>query len=200
MTFAIRPYHPSDLYSLYHICLLTSDNGKDGSHLYGDPEVMGHYYAAPYAVIEPELAFVLTHKGTPCGYTLGARNSVTFRDRCNVEWFPPLRVRYPMPDDTDESADAGMIRLIHRGFGVNEPVHEIFPAHLHIDLLPVGQGQGMGRRMMDTLLDKMRALGVPGVHLGAAKANQRAVRFYANYGFEVLRESDAAYNFGMILK
>ena len=93
MAFAIRPYHPSDFYSLYRICLLTGDNGNDGTALYRDPEIIGHYYAAPYAVLEPELAFVLTLDEVPCGYVIGTANSATFRERCEVEWFPPLRLR-----------------------------------------------------------------------------------------------------------
>jgi hypothetical protein len=65
MAFAIRPYHPSDLPALYRICLLTGDSGADASQLYRDPELLGHFYAAPYAVLEPDLCFVLTHDGSP---------------------------------------------------------------------------------------------------------------------------------------
>ena len=54
MSIAVRPYHPSDLYSLYQICLKTADSGQDGSHLYRDPELIGAIFAAPYAVAEPE--------------------------------------------------------------------------------------------------------------------------------------------------
>lgn len=110
--FAIRPYHPSDLYSLYRICLLTGANGVDASSLFRDPELLGHYYAAPYAVLEPDLCFVLTHAGAPCGYVLGTRDSATFAARCEREWFPVLRTRYPLPPDDDQSEDAQLIRRI----------------------------------------------------------------------------------------
>lgn len=60
MDFKIRAYHPSDLSALYRICLLTADSGGDGAHLYDDPDLPGHLFAAPYAVHEPELCFVLT--------------------------------------------------------------------------------------------------------------------------------------------
>ena len=38
------------------------------------------------------------------------------------------------------------------------------------------------RRLMDTLFDALRAGGSPGVHLGVAEANQRAIGFYEHLG------------------
>lgn len=58
MLFAIIPYEPRFLPDLYRICLLTGD-----SALYCDPDLLGHYFAAPYAVLEPAPAFVLTDEG-----------------------------------------------------------------------------------------------------------------------------------------
>src|SRR5512145_1630464 len=97
MNFKIRQYHPSDLCSVYHICVQTADSGADASHLYPDPELIGHYYAGPYAVLEPDLCFILTNEGVPCGYVLGTRDSDVFAQRCEAEWFPILRERYPLP-------------------------------------------------------------------------------------------------------
>jgi ribosomal protein S18 acetylase RimI-like enzyme len=182
MRFEIRPYHPSDLYALYRICLLTGDSGVDASALYRDPELLGHLYAAPYAVLEPDLAFVLTADGTPVGYTLGARDSQAFAERCEREWFPPLRERYPLPMESDASPDAGRIRHIHRGHYHHSSLAE-YPAHLHIDILPVGQGGGYGRRLIETLLARMRDTGVSAVHLGVSPTNHRAIGFYEHVGF-----------------
>jgi hypothetical protein len=80
MPFAIRSYHPSDIYTLYRICLLTGDSGRDARQLCNDETLLGHCYAAPYAVLEPDLCFVLLENGTPCGYILGTRNSQTFHE------------------------------------------------------------------------------------------------------------------------
>ena len=107
MIFSIRPYHASDLCALYRICLLTGDGGSDAAPLYRDGELLGHYYVAPYAVFEPEVCFTLTQDGVPCGYMLGARDSATFSARCEQDWFPTLRERYPLPPAEDTSADAG---------------------------------------------------------------------------------------------
>lgn len=197
-TFAIRPYHPSDLPTLYDVCLLTGDNGNDGSALFRDPELLGHYFTAPYCVLEPDLAFVLTHNGAPVGYVLGARDSVAFGRRCEAEWFPVLRQRYALPEPADTSKDAWMQRAIHHGY---TPPHGLdnYPAHLHIDLLPVGQGQGWGRKLIETLLARLRELGAPGVHLGVGSSNLRAIAFYEKVGFQRLQTHDGWIAYGMLL-
>lgn len=196
--FAIRPYHPSDLPTLYDICLLTGDSGDDGTHLYTDPEILGAYYTAPYAVLEPDLAFVLTHNGTPCGYVLGTRDSALFGRRCEEEWFPVLRQRYPLPPDEDTSPTANMQRAIQRGY-IPHPDLIDYPAHLHIDLLPIGQGQGWGRKMIETLTNRMRELNVPAVHLGVGARNPRAIAFYEKVGFKVIKAYEGWIAYGMQL-
>jgi ribosomal protein S18 acetylase RimI-like enzyme len=198
MPFTIRPYHPSDLVALYRVCLLTGDNGKDARQLFRDEELLGHFYVAPYVVLEPDLCFVLLHDGAPCGYVLGTRDSVAFRTRTEQEWFPPLRERYALPPDSDRSHDADVIRYIHEGMHLSHDIPE-YPAHLHIDLLPVGQRQGWGRAMMQTFLDRLRALHVRGVHLGVGRRNTGAVAFYERVGFQPLVEAERSILFGMRL-
>ena len=51
----IRPFQSDDLDALYRISLATGLAGGDASHLYEDAKLMGHIYAAPYAVLEPQL-------------------------------------------------------------------------------------------------------------------------------------------------
>jgi ribosomal protein S18 acetylase RimI-like enzyme len=198
MRFSIRSYHPSDLYALYRICLRTADSGNDASQLCNDEELFGHLYAAPYAVLEPDLCFVLLDEGTPCGYILGTRNSQAFQERCEQEWFPPLRVRYPLPPTSDQSLDASLIRRIHSGIWYDPDLAD-YPAHLHIDLLPIGQGQGWGRMMMQTFLDRLRALQVPAVHLGVGRRNTRGVAFYERVGFHVVKSIEGGILYGMHL-
>jgi GNAT superfamily N-acetyltransferase len=198
MTFSIRPYHPSDLVALYRVCLLTGDSGADASGCYRDPELLGHVYVGPYAVLEPDLAFVLAQDGVPCGYVLGARSSQEFYERSERDWFPVLRQRYPLPAPQDESMDAAMVRKIHSGHRVN-PDLSAYPAHLHIDLLPIAQGTGWGRQIMATLLDQMRALGVPAVHLGVGARNQRAMGFYEHVGFHLIQQHPGWSAYGMWL-
>ena len=55
----IRAVRPSDLDDLYRICLATGAGGEDASALYRDPKLLGHVYAAPYAVLSPRSVFVV---------------------------------------------------------------------------------------------------------------------------------------------
>lgn len=196
--FKIRPFHPSDLPALYRICLLTGDNGGDASTLYADPDLLAHFYAGPYAVLAPDLCFVLTKAGVPVGYVLGVADSAEFAQACEAHWFPPLRGRYPMPPKADRSADANLIRLLHRGH-VEDVRRADYPAHLHIDILPAGQGHGFGRKLLETLFQALRAKKVPGVYLGVSRANANAVGFYRKIGFSALESYPSAIVFGMRL-
>lgn len=198
MECALRSYHPSDMTALYRICLLTGDSGTDASALYRDPDLLGHYYAAPYAVLEPDLCFVLTRAGIPCGYILGTRDSAHFADRCEQAWFPPLRERYPVPTPADTSPDAHLIRLIHTGHRAHDDT-AAYPAHLHIDLLPEAQGQGWGRKLMETFLARLRDVAVPAVHLGVSKRNPNAIAFYRRVGFRTITEDEWGQTLGLPL-
>jgi ribosomal protein S18 acetylase RimI-like enzyme len=196
--YAIRPYHPSDLVAYYRICLLTGDSGVDATPLYRDPELLGHVYAGPYAVFEPELCFTLTLDGRPCAYVLGVRDTVAFKARLQREWYPTLRARYPLPAPDDTSADASLVRIFYEAPHAN-PMDEAYPAHLHIDLLPEAQGQGWGRRLIDTLTGRLRALGVPALHLGVGIRNTSAIQFYTRIGFHQIEAHEHWIAFGMQL-
>lgn len=196
MAFTIRPFHASDIPALYRICLETGNNGKDATALYQDGELLAHYYAAPYAILEPELCFMLTNAGRPCGYILGTRDSEHFARQTEERWFPILRQRYPLPAADDKSHDAGMIRNIHRGCPA-APELAAYPAHLHIDLLPEGQGQGHGRALMATFVGRLRELGVPALHLGVGIHNRGAIAFYQRVGFHTIQEFSWGYLLGM---
>ena len=198
MEFKIRPFHPSDLSRVYDICVQTGDCGRDVTAEYPDPDLFGHFYAAPYAVLEPDLCFILTGDGMPCGYVIGTRDSEAFSRRLEQEWLPVLRDRYPLPAADEDTPAANMIRAIHRGYQ-SDPEAAAYPAHLHIDVLPCAQGKGNGRKMMDGFLSRLRELRVPAVHLGVAKKNASAVEFYKAMGFHVIMEREWGFLMGLRL-
>ena len=87
----------------------------------------------------------------------------------------------------DKSIETAIIRRLHQKFKA-EPGLEEYPAHLHIDILPEGQGFGLGWKLMKIFFDKLRELKVKGLHLGVGKKNQNAVKFYKHIGFKVFKE------------
>jgi ribosomal protein S18 acetylase RimI-like enzyme len=196
----VRPYRPEDLDALYRVCLETGDAGRDATALHDDPTLLGHVYAAPYALFEPELAFVLEDEEGVGGYVLGALDTTAFDARLDAEWWPPLRRRYPLPPDgAADTPDGLLVAMIHHPVRRDPVVVARYPSHLHVDLVARCQGRGHGVRLMATLLDALRAAGSPGVHLGVSTRNERAIGFYRHLGCTELDADDWIIRFGIPL-
>ncbi|MFH9477077.1 GNAT family N-acetyltransferase [Streptomyces anulatus] len=179
----LRPYRPEDREALFDICVRTGHQGGDARHLYPDPDLLPNIFAAPYAVLEPELAFVVEDGGRAVGYILGTADTTSFVDRYRAEWLPSLAERYPAPVREPATPTERMTALMHAPERMILPELTDYPAHLHIDLLPSHQRSGHGRRLMDTFLAALREQGVKAAHLGMLTANTRARAFYDRVGF-----------------
>lgn len=179
----IRPYRPEDRAALARVCVLTADDGGDARHLYPDPELLPSIFATPYAVLEPELTFVLDAGAGPVGYILGTADTARFVTEFRERWLPTLRKRFPPPAGPPATLPETMIDLLHHPERMLRPELAGHPAHLHIDLLPEYQGQGYGRRLMSVFLNALHRRGVAKVHLGVSPANTGARAFYDRLGF-----------------
>lgn len=187
--YMIRHARPGDEAGAYHVCLKTGNFGKDGEPFYReDPDALGRIFVGPYLEFEPEFAYVLDRRGVVCGYALGALDSRAFYDRYEHEWRPRLTARFPAP--TGDPAGWTRTQQIHHlyhhpDYTCPEP-YEVYPSHLHIDLLEEAQGKGYGRRMLERVMDDLRDRGSPGAHLGVSMLNESALGFYRRLGFEEL--------------
>ena len=181
----IRPYRADDLDKLYDICLKTGDAGGDATHLYRDPKLIGHVYAGPYGVLSPQTAFVVEDSQGVCGYIVGPADTHAFEERCETEWWPSLRTRYPGPPGAREtwSMDERMAHHIHHPQHMPRRIAEPHSAHLHINLLPRAQRQGAGKRLIDRWYTAVKTQGASGAHLAVGTRNARAVAFYRACGF-----------------
>ncbi len=187
-TFEIRRATRADHDALKRVCLMTGDAGQDASDTEDDPDLLGLVFAVPYQIYEPEFAFVIENRDGVCGYVLGAPDTRRFMAQMTHDWFAALQPRYADPG-TDRSRWKGSDWARHAiHYPDREPIPELapYPAHGHIDLLPVAQGKDMGRRAMEHLMDRMRAAGVTGLHMGVNARNARALRFYERLGFTTL--------------
>ena len=198
MKFEIRPYHNTDLSSIYRICLLTGFNGEDATPYLHDPDLVGHLFAAPYAIFESSLCFILTMNYKPCGYVLGTSDSIMFNDTCEKKWFPELRKRYVLPNKDENTLEANFIRYLHSKQNLPKWTHD-YPAHLHIDILPIAQKKGFGSKLIKVFLNQLNCLNVKGLHLIVSKKNQNAICFYKKVGFHELNELEESIVFGQKL-
>jgi GNAT superfamily N-acetyltransferase len=193
----IRLAEPDDLDDLYDICLRTGDAGEDASGVFTDPRLLGHLFVAPYAVLEPELAFVVVDDEGVGGYVVGTADTRAFEAKAEADWYPALRERYP--DGSGEGFDAMLVALLHHTMRADDAVVATHPAHLHIDLLPRLQGTGIGTRLMATIHGACRERGAAGMHLGVSQRNTRAQGFYRHLGYEVLHEDPITSTMGLLL-
>ena len=178
----IRHPLPHDLPGIYDICLVTGDAGADGSGVYENPDLIGHVYAGPYAVRHPEFAFVVADEHGVGGYVLAAPDTRAFEAWEESEWWPALRTQYPVGSAATD-ADNALVALFHQPEFISDDVLVRYPAHLHIDLHPRLQGQGLGRVLIGKALDTLRESGVTGLHLAVDPRNVGGLAFYPRVGF-----------------
>ena len=196
----LRPYRSDDHDAVYDICVRTGAAGEDATHLLRDPTLLGHLYTGPYLALAPHLAFVVEDDSGVAGYIVGAADTTGFEDRLEREWWPELRRRYPTyRTDGDAVLDDLLVARMHSPVRTRADLVATYPSHLHIDLLPRLQGQGWGRRLIDTLVERLRASGSHGLHLGVATANTKAQAFYRFVGFTELDDDGVTVTFAMHL-
>jgi ribosomal protein S18 acetylase RimI-like enzyme len=185
----LRPYRPDDLAGVYRVCGSTDVTGlvdPPGCH---DPDLPGHLYAAPYAVADPGLAFVVADELGVAGYVVATADVVAFRQWAERCWWPDLRVRHPRrADPRDGTRDHVLVDAIHRVPEPPEPWHLSHPGELHLKVSDRLQGQGWGRRLMHAAMTAVGERGAAGVHVGVAATNARAIAFYTGLGFRPFRQ------------
>jgi ribosomal protein S18 acetylase RimI-like enzyme len=189
----IRPYQPADRDGVALVCVRTAAGGGDATGVYSDDTLMPEVFALPYVDYAPELAYVVSEGRRVLGYVLGVADTAAFIEWWKREWAPGFAARHPSPGaPTGHEPAFTEAELIDAGTNPERMrIAELdeYPAHLHIDLLPELQGQGYGRRLIDTLRAALAARGVPAVHLGMDAANTGARAFYDRMGFHELPSS-----------
>ncbi|MGB4135827.1 MAG: GNAT family N-acetyltransferase [Microbacterium sp.] len=192
----IRPFRPSDREALYEVCARTADAGKDATGILSDDRLWGDVWAVPYAEREPGLCWVVdAGDGRAIGYLVATDDTDAFEAWFRAEWWPNRTGEYPV-DPGSERQRWVMSYAASRGAG-EEPYAAEYPAHLHIDLLPEAQGQGLGRRLIETLSEELRRRGVVGVHLVMNADNTNAGAFYERLGMRKRPSGEGSQAYGL---
>ncbi|MEI6220738.1 MAG: GNAT family N-acetyltransferase [Actinomycetes bacterium] len=183
---SLRQAAMADLPALLSVCLQTGDSGADATGNFFDPEILGRVYAAPYVEFSPEFSFVITAPEI-CGYLLAALDTKTFESQLAKEYWPALQAKYQFAHPAFKPADLEIFFMVHSPEIAPNEVSQQFPSHMHIDLLPKIQGQGIGRAVIESLFEKLINAGSTGVHLNVGISNVRAQNFYRKLGFKDLQ-------------
>jgi ribosomal protein S18 acetylase RimI-like enzyme len=168
--------------------------GEPASWFWRDAESFADMFCGYYTDREPESAFVVEIDGIVSGYLLGAVDaSVTWNPAAvagrhivrRAIAFRPGTAGFIWRSVKDGLFDLGLRRVKARDLDFHDPQ---WPAHLHIDLLPIARGRGAGRRLVDCWFDRLRASEVPGCYLQTLAENVNAIPFFEAVGFRRISE------------
>jgi ribosomal protein S18 acetylase RimI-like enzyme len=198
--FSIRPYQTSDENAIIEITYKTGYMGEDltGRRYCDDVRLWFMIFIFYYVHSEPEHFFVAvdTESNSVVGFICGTPDTLTQEVMFRKKMVPRIFMRligytiwrYPRSfmtiwgmyrHHTESTFDAEI-----------KPIITQYPAHLHINMLPKFQGQGMGTKLIKRFETHMKGLGTKGIHLGTTNKNFKAVPFYYKMGFELLHESN----------
>ncbi|MFH1477513.1 MAG: GNAT family N-acetyltransferase [Verrucomicrobiota bacterium] len=204
----IRPYAAGDRVAVRRICCDTADAGQPVESFFEDRELIADLLMNYYTDFEPESAWVVEQQGGPArsatsgsrrvaggtaiagevvGYLTGCRDTGRFR-RIMFWYIVPRALFKAFLRGTWWAASTR--RLIQhnlpvwwRSLGKRAKPLAGYPAHLHINLRPGMQGQGIGHQLINQFLAQLRSAGIPGVHLSAREDNIPALAFFEKIGF-----------------
>ncbi len=193
MTAEIRRASGFDIPYISEICLKTGSSGKDASDLYSDPYMLSQFYAVPYVVYSTEHCYVVEAEVNriirPVGYILGVENSTEFTKWLGEEWMMQLRKSYKLSGSYQSESEKSFVELIQNKITSDEEIAMQYPAHFHMNILPVLQGIGYRKKLTETLWDSLKNKGVAGVHMGFAADKVGAFAFYKAMGFTELKKT-----------
>jgi ribosomal protein S18 acetylase RimI-like enzyme len=183
MAAVIRPYEKKDQSYVEQICIATAGPGFAETPLRKKAAVAA--FCRYFITHCPETCFVAADESDiPVGYILC---TTSFGNWCKHG-----------PEQFLTSFPFGLLWSIGSMLG-GLPYVRSYPAHLHINLLPPYQRQGLGRQLMQALEQELRKRNCSGVSLCVDKNNHGAMRFYESCGFHVLGRHSGSVAYGKIL-
>lgn len=181
----IRPYQQKDFDRMHKICFETSsgfESEKGKVALFAT-------YCDYYINEDAESCFVAVNDlDEAIGYVICAPDDKKYQRVFKEKYAPILKKASP-------------IRYIFHVANewLCKKIKKEYPAHLHIDILPEGQRQGLGTALIDRILTHLKENGVPGVYLVCGAGNEKGVNFYRKYGFKELAHKFGSVTFGIKL-
>jgi len=146
------------------------------------------------ATRDDDLAALRTAFTTDVVYdVVRTRNGFALRERAVS---PPLRKRYDLPERApgetvlvadDDGVLAGV--AVYRVARWNRRGELL---HLYVDRRR--RGRGVGRALLDEVVERVRAAGARALWLETQNVNAPAIRFYRRYGFRLAGLDDSLYD------
>jgi len=190
----LRPYEAADRPAVRRICHVTGYMGGPAAWYWRDAASFADLFTGYYTDEEPGSASVCEIDGDVAGYLLGCADSRTVTDPARVFGRSLLRRALVVRPGTAglvwrSIGDAVAAGVRRQQLPPSSVVDARWPAHLHVDLLPVARGRGVGASLVRHWLERLRSASVAGCHLQTLSENTTALSFFEAMGFT--REGDA---------
>ncbi|HHW73902.1 MAG TPA: GNAT family N-acetyltransferase [Firmicutes bacterium] len=192
MAISIRKMAPHDREAVRRICWETGYGGDNIAPYFDDPALFTDFFCSYYTDIEPGSSFVATDGDAVVGYLFGCPDTRRYNRVFYSKIIPSilgraLRGRYRIGRKTRRYI-GGMIGPFLLG-GYRTPPLDLYPAHLHINIMASYRRAGLGHRLMESYFEHLRTRGVKGLHLSTSSLHATALPFYNKLGFQLYSKS-----------
>ena len=180
----IRKYSEGDREALQDICYLTGYMGDSAVHFWRHKPSFVEAWTSYYLDHEPESVYVAIKDNSVVGYLTGCLDTTLAKSDAMLQsaiikyglLFRPGTAGFFWRAISDSRKD--------KHIATGEFIDARWPAHLHINLLPVARGTGLGAALMESWMERLRQSRSNGCHLGTLVENTRAVLFFEKMGFK----------------
>jgi ribosomal protein S18 acetylase RimI-like enzyme len=182
------PITIQDENELSEICFRTSFIYPDLSQ----KDLVNWRWLIPFCRIETENCFkAVIDDNKIAGYILSTLDTLSFEKKCAAEFnkkISDLKAHFlknhKLTEEELEEFNEHFNFPVSKKSDPDYQIKEEYPAHLHINILPAYQGQRLGPKLIDYLIQQLKLNKCPGLHLGVGAENTRAMKFYERYGFD----------------
>ncbi|MER3484574.1 MAG: GNAT family N-acetyltransferase [Meiothermus sp.] len=187
----VREVKPEDLETLGRIAYATGFFGSSAEAFFPSAGLFRDLWVWPYVAGAGCCGFIAENEGQePLGYILGTCDLRRYQSWI-VTHLPHLLLRAAGGQYSGLGRSLPyLLRMTRYPSHLASP--EVYPAQLHINLLPQSRGLGLGNRLMETYLDCLAGKNVAGVQLSTTRENTAAIGLYQKFGFAILSEYKSA--------
>lgn len=183
----IRPFRAEDLPQVRKIFCATAYNGHPSINFFEDGAWLAEAMLSYYIRFEPECCLVAEMAGQVVGYLTGAKDISAFQRTWLKKVLPRLVFLFFRQGVCLQSRAwwflfYGLRSLLRDELDYPPGLTNQFPAHFHVNVRFSVQGHGVGRKLVSSFLDILKATNVRGVHARTSRPDN-SHPFFEKLGF-----------------
>lgn len=184
----VRPYRPSDRETVRRISCDTAVYGEPIDSFFPDRRFVADALVEYYTAFEPVSLFVAESDGAVVGYLTGCAQTRRYERLFMLRILPCLMWRCTLRGHWFRGSFWRLayveVQATCRSFQVGRSVLILYPAHCHMNMETGFRHAGIGTQLLEAFLSRLRAQGVPGIHI--ITATEPGKEFFHKSGFSVL--------------